>query len=253
MGYSFELLTEDFSASYIRQTVESLENQMTEGWPCWAISNHDVKRVVSRWHDKSSDIQDYPSKAKLFSALLCSLKGSVCSYQGEELGLTEVELEFEQLQDPYGITFWPTFKGRDGCRTPMPWQNNQSNAGFTEGSPWLPVAPEHQEVAVNLQEDDSSSVLNTFRKFLSWRKQYAALFKGDIEFVDSDEPILAFYRQYRDEKLLVMLNLSSSQQVVSIPGNNALSALEGHGLSSGVISGNKIELPAYGCLFASSS
>ncbi|MCW8998536.1 MAG: alpha-glucosidase family protein, partial [Kangiellaceae bacterium] len=253
MGYSFELLTENFSASYIRHTVESLEKQMTEGWPCWAISNHDVKRVVSRWSDKYSDAQDYPNKAKLFSALLCSLKGSVCSYQGEELGLTEVDLEFDQLQDPYGITFWPTFKGRDGCRTPMPWHNDLPNAGFTQGTPWLPVASVHREVAVNLQEDNPASVLNTFRAFLKWRKQYSALVKGDIEFLNTDEPVLAFYRQYKDEKLLVVLNLSSTQQIISTPGNSALSALEGHGLSSGVISGNKIDLPAYGCLFASCS
>src|SRR5690606_34169622 len=117
MGYSFELLTSDFSADYIRGTVERLEAAMTEGWPCWAISNHDVQRAVTRWGGADAG----PDFAKMLVALVCSLRGSVCLYQGEELGLPEAEVPFEALQDPYGVAFWPNFKGRDGCRTPMPW------------------------------------------------------------------------------------------------------------------------------------
>lgn len=101
MAYSFELLTDDYSAAYIRQTVEALENSIGDGWPCWAIGNHDVQRVASRWGrgKQTSDM------AKMLNAMLCSLRGSVCSYQGEELGLTEVPIEFHELQDPFGKTF----------------------------------------------------------------------------------------------------------------------------------------------------
>ncbi len=256
MGYSFELLTDDFSAKYIRETVESLEEKMTEGWPCWAISNHDVKRVVSRWRESNEEADNNQAKAKLFTALLASLRGSICSYQGEELGLPEVELAFEELQDPYGITFWPTFKGRDGCRTPMPWNSNEEHAGFTSGpNAWLPISGAHKALAVDAQEADESSVLNQFRKFLVWRKEHPALIRGAISFVKTDEPVLAFHRTVKDEKILVVLNLSSTSQEVVIPkevvlpGCN-LSILDGHGLSSGVVSGNSISLPAYGCLFA---
>ena len=66
--------------------------------------------------------------AKVLIALLTSLRGSVCIYQGEELGLTEADIPFERLQDPYGIAFWPEFKGRDGCRTPMPWRRRRGLA-----------------------------------------------------------------------------------------------------------------------------
>ncbi|TQV89677.1 alpha-amylase family glycosyl hydrolase [Aliikangiella coralliicola] len=246
MGYSFELLTDDFSAQYIRQTVESLESKMTEGWPCWAISNHDVKRVVSRWGDKENS----EAKAKLFSALLGSLRGSICSYQGEELGLEEAELTFEQLQDPYGITFWPTFKGRDGCRTPMPWNSHLPHAGFSENDSWLPIPVSHIDKAINLQEDDPLSVLNSFRQFFAWRKNYPSLITGNINFIDTEEPVLGFFRENSDEKLLVYFNLSSSQQVIPINQEYVLSSVEGHGLSSGAISGNQVVLPAYGCLFA---
>ena len=246
MGYSFELLTEDFTAGYIRKTVESLEAKMIKGWPCWAISNHDVKRVVSRWGDGN----DLDTKAKLFSALLFSLRGSSCTYQGEELGLEEVELEFDQLQDPYGITFWPTFKGRDGCRTPIPWEHTKRNAGFSESSPWLPIPESHQQKSVDIQNSRDDSVLNSFRKFLRWRKKYSALIDGNICFIDTPEPVLAFYRESGGEKLMVAFNLSNSAQTIAVDLENSVSALDGHGLPSGVISGNQLSMPAYGCLFA---
>ena len=74
MGYSFELLTKDYSPSYIRTTVETLESQMTEGWPCWAFSNHDVERVASRW---SKDGVVNTEQVKMLHALLATLRGSV--------------------------------------------------------------------------------------------------------------------------------------------------------------------------------
>ena len=73
---------------------------------------------------------------------MSSLRGSVCLYQGEELGLDEADIAFEDLRDPYGVAFWPSFKGRDGCRTPMPWDDSDT-AGFTTGLPWLPIPAEH--------------------------------------------------------------------------------------------------------------
>ena len=106
--------------------------------------------------------------------MLCSLRGSVCLYQGEELGLAEAEVPFEALQDPYGITFWPNFKGRDGCRTPLPW-TDAPLAGFTTGQPWLPIPAEHRAAAVAVQERDPHSVLAAFRAFLAWRHTQPAL------------------------------------------------------------------------------
>ena len=152
MGYSFELLTNDYSAEYISTTVNTLEQRMTEGWPCWAFSNHDVERVASRW---SQGEKIEPQQSKMLTALLASLRGSVCMYQGEELGLGEAEVAFEDLQDPYGITFWPNFKGRDGCRTPMPWDaSDAEQAGFSTTKPWLPVGDAHKVAAVSTQDQD---------------------------------------------------------------------------------------------------
>ena len=89
--------------------------------------------------------------AKLLIALLLSLRGSVCIYQGEELGLTEADIPFEKLQDPYGIAFWPEFKGRDGCRTPMPWTAQEKFGGFSNVEPWLRFPEVHRVHAVDVQ------------------------------------------------------------------------------------------------------
>ncbi|GAB2802619.1 alpha-glucosidase family protein [Dyella kyungheensis] len=245
MGYSFELLTDDFSAGYIRRTVEDLEAQMLEGWPCWAISNHDVSRVLSRWGNGHAS----PKLANLLSAMVCSLRGSVCVYQGEELGLTEADVPFESLQDPYGITFWPTFKGRDGCRTPMPW-NGGINAGFSVGDPWLPVPAEHRALAVTLQDATPDSTLNGFRRFMAWRKTQPALRWGDIQFIDTPEPVLAFTRMHGEDTLLVAFNLSKAPVELPLARPGKLTPINGHGLSQGAVTPDGLSLPGHGALFA---
>ncbi len=213
MGYSFELLTDDFNAGYLRGTVERLEAQLAEGWPCWAISNHDVRRVATRWGGPSPDAR----LPLLLTAMLCSLRGSVCIYQGEELGLTEAELPFDAIQDPYGKAFWPTFKGRDGCRTPMPWDDS-ARAGFSSAKPWLPVPVEHRALAVSRQQVDPDSHLARFRRFLAWRREQPALVDGAIEFHDVPEPVLCFTRRNAEQAVLLAFNLSATPQRVQVDG-----------------------------------
>ena len=245
MGYSFELLTDDFSAAYIRGTVERLEAAMREGWPCWAISNHDVQRAVTRWGRGD----DSPALAAQLVALVCSLRGSVCLYQGEELGLPEADVPFEALQDPYGKTFWPNFKGRDGCRTPMPW-NGGDGAGFSDGKPWLPIPPEHRQRSVATQQAQSGSVLNQVRGFLRWRNSQPALRVGSIRFLDAPEPVLAFVRESDGHRLLVAFNLSAEPAAWNIPADLVPAADDGHGLLAGHVDGAALHLPPRGVIFA---
>jgi alpha-glucosidase len=245
MGYSFELLTDDFSATHIRATVQQLEAKMLEGWPCWAISNHDVERVLSRW----GGMRPAPALANLFTALVCSLRGSVCVYQGEELGLTEAQVPFESLKDPYGIAFWPQFKGRDGCRTPMPW-SDEAHAGFSHVEPWLPVPGEHRALAVSRQEADVASALNGFRRILRWRSTQPALRWGDIRFLDTPEPMLVFVRSHGGDSLLVAFNLDGSAMEADLSLDGTWQPLEGHGLAQGSLAGGHLCLPAHGVLFA---
>jgi alpha-glucosidase len=241
MAYSFELLVDQLSGSYIRETVETLEQNLSEGWPCWSIGNHDVVRVMSRWGGKNQS----PQLAKTLNAMLLSLRGSVCSYQGEELGLTEAEIQQHELQDPYGITFWPRFKGRDGCRTPMPWNHDGAQAGFSQAKTWLPVAAEHQLKAVDVQEDDSASILNAYRMFLHWRKQQPALRLGEIEFVADAQEYIVFIRRFGDEALLCAFNFSAHEQNVALSKNYSLAAVDGHGGLSVAAQTDRLILPMY--------
>ncbi len=244
MTYSFELLVDTFTVDYIRQTVEALESELDGGLPCWSIGNHDVVRVLSRWGgDNPPD-----HLAKMLAALLCSLRGSVCWYQGDELGLTEADILPEQIQDPYGITFWPTFKGRDGCRTPMPWTNGDK-AGFTETTPWLPVPDEHHAKSVAFQADDPQSILNNFKLFLKWRKQHSALLYGTIDFEDVGENILAIVRCHENEKIFACFNLSPEIAQGNIPEKYSVSSLDGFGHSGAKLEGQHILLQSYGVFF----
>ncbi|RVC41126.1 alpha-glucosidase, partial [Mesorhizobium sp. M4A.F.Ca.ET.090.04.2.1] len=162
MCYSFDFLApEKISAAKVRAVLEAFGKVASDGWSCWAFSNHDVMRPASRWAASEADPTAY---LKVISALLMSLRGSVCLYQGEELGLGEAELMFEDLQDPYGIRFWPEFKGRDGCRTPMVWDAAAKNGGFSAAKPWLPVPGKHLSQAVSVQQGDPSSLLEHYRR-----------------------------------------------------------------------------------------
>lgn len=233
MAYTFDLLSENFSARFIRKTVEDFEAAIGTGWPSWAFSNHDVRRVISRWNLD----HDTNRAAPMLVALVASLRGSPCIYQGEELGLVEADVPYEMLQDPYGRQFWPEYKGRDGCRTPMPWSDSAAHAGFSSVDPWLPVPADHAVRAVSAQKNDPGSVLSRVRRFLAWRSRSAALRKGSIRFLDLPEPVLAFVREEGDEAVLCAFNLGP--EPVSVPLGDLMQpcALEGHGFTGCVQEG----------------
>lgn len=247
MCYAFEFLAPDpLTPARVVETQNAFAAAAPEGWVCWAFSNHDVVRHVSRW---GQEILDRDAFAKLAAAILLSQRGSVCLYQGEELGLTEADIAYADLQDPYGIQFWPEFKGRDGCRTPMVWDAQAHQAGFTTSDKaWLPVQVEHQLRAVSAQYGDPASVLEQYRRFLAFRKQHSPLSKGEIRFLASDEQLLAYERQYGNETILCMFNMSPTSLLAAMPDGN-WEALEGHGFEA-ALQGREIDLPGWGAFFA---
>lgn len=189
-AYTLRFLRRDFSAAMMRQAINEVEDRFAEdGSLCWAFSNHDMERVATRWGDGS------PEFCKMAMALLLSLRGTICVYQGEELGLPEAQVPFERLQDPYGIAFHPDFKGRDGCRTPLPWTTEPPNGGFSQAEPWLPVPPEHLALAVDRQTADPDSVLAAWRRMLAWRKANPVLRHGAITLTDLGPDLIAFERR----------------------------------------------------------
>ena len=138
------------------------------------------------------------------------LRGSVCLYQGEELGLPEAELQFEDLRDPYGIEFWPEYKGRDGSRTPMVWDMGV-NGGFSTSQPWLPVPHAHLQRTVVAQEADAQSVLHHYRWAIGLRNKHSALRLGSMSDMKADGPILSFTRADSEQTLRIRANLSEEE------------------------------------------
>jgi len=211
MCYAFEFLARDQpTAARIFEVFERLDRVAAEGWACWAFSNHDVMRHATRWNLT-------PAAARAYATLLMCLRGTVCLYQGEELGLTEAELAFEDLQDPYGITFWPEFKGRDGCRTPMVWDHANQNAGFSTGRPWLPVAGEHMGAAVSVQDDDPAAILHHYRRAIAFRRAHPVLAGGIQRDMAADGDVLRFIRDDGNCEMFCAFNLSETPAELALP------------------------------------
>jgi alpha-glucosidase len=246
MCYAFDFLSkEPLSPLRVREVVSDFEEKAPDGWSCWAFSNHDVVRHASRWADLAEDRDTF---LKMTATLILSLRGSVCLYQGEELGLSEAVLDFNDLQDPYGIQFWPIFKGRDGCRTPMIWKDNNMNGGFSEHKPWLPIPPEHLHSAVSCQEGNADSLLNYYRAMLAFRARHREFSKGAIRFVTADEALLVFERTLDNSTITVAINMSELERQTDIVIDK-FKLLEVTGAEKTKVIEGKLCLPAYGSWF----
>ncbi|MFZ1469713.1 MAG: alpha-glucosidase [Paracoccaceae bacterium] len=210
--YSFEMLGDDYSPAFFQARIKGFFDAAPKGWPMWAFSNHDVPRHAGRWASHAHSTDDL---AKQACNLLLSLRGSVCLWQGEELGQTDTELAFEELTDPQGIAFWPAPMGRDGTRTPMVWDGSPSG-GFTTGQPWLPVKPPQLARHVKGQIGLPESVLEQYRAMLTYRRNTPALRQGDIRFIDLPAPVLGFERATDGQNLLCLFNLSADPQDIPL-------------------------------------
>jgi alpha-glucosidase len=256
MTYSFAFLGTDHRASHIKRHAsefEAADQQVgANSWPCWTIGNHDATRVLTRWNGLSAP-DDF---IRLHLAMLCSLRGSVCWYQGDELCLEDADIPFEELQDPRGIAFWPEDKGRDGCRTPMPWDGSQPMAGFSNGltvKPWLPIPAQHQRNTVCRAERDPDAALAFLRSFLAWRKLDPTLLHGAIRFLQGTDEVLALVRTPQEnghgQAWLCVFNFTDTALEVGLedaPQSNLhrLEQLPEHQVGRRM--GNHFELPAYG-------
>ena len=211
MCYAFEFLEkEPLTAGRIAEVFARFNKVAADGWACWAFSNHDVIRHATRWSLT-------PAAQRLFATLILCLRGSVCLYQGEELGLGEADVAYEDLQDPYGIEFWPEFKGRDGCRTPMVWDKSNQSAGFSSGEAWLPVADEHLAQSVAWQEEDPEALLHHYRRTIAFRKSSSALTKGTASTVRASANVVSFTRTHENETIFCAFNLGDTPAIVDLP------------------------------------
>ena len=246
MCYTFDFLSaEKPTAERVATVLQRFEEEAPESWVCWAFSNHDVVRHATRWNlPKKNRIQHL----KVLASLLMSMRGSVCLYQGEELGLSEADIPFEKLQDPYGIAFWPEFKGRDGCRTPMPWDSSTEYAGFAKVEPWLPIPDTHKRLAVSEQEGNAASLLEHYRSFLSFRRANAALMKGDLHDITVIGEVLSFTRTLENTSIYCAFNLGIERVRCEIATDCKLELLDASGFAPELLHGS-LEIPGYSAAY----
>jgi alpha-glucosidase len=237
-AYGFDFLYADqLTPELVCRTLQQWPDEPGMGWPSWAFENHDAPRALSRWCAPV----DRARFARLKVAILAALRGNVIVYQGEELGLDQVEIPFEQLQDPEAIANWPLTLSRDGARTPMPWQAGQAHAGFTSGEPWLPVGEANAALSVDGQDADAASLLNLTRHLLHLRRDHPALRHGSVESCAAVGDLLCFDRRAGDLNIRCLFNLSNRVIPLAIGQavGEALVAING---------ASATELPPFGAL-----
>jgi alpha-glucosidase len=221
-AYGFNFLYADrLTPALVEQAIAAWPDGWGEegeeaGWPSWAFSNHDAPRAVTRWANGA----DRAAMARLTVLLLACMRGNIFIYQGEELGLPQAQIAFDQLRDPEAIANWPLTLGRDGARTLMPWTADARQSGLAGPSPWLPVAPEHLVLAVDVQNRDAGSQLAFTRRALKLRADHEALRTGSIRVIESSDAVLAFERATPGERVLCVFNLGTEARAWHPPAGD---------------------------------
>jgi alpha-glucosidase len=204
-GFNF-LYAERLTPALVREALEAWPDDEDIGWPSWAFSNHDAPRWISRW--APADARE--AYARMVMLLFVSLRGNVILWQGEELGLTQVDIPFEKLQDPEAIANWPLTLSRDGTRTPMPWVASAEHCGFSAAEPWLPLGPDHKTMAVDLAEADPASMLAMTRELVAFRNANEAMLVGDLSIIEAQGNLLVFERRSGSQHLICAFNMGSA-------------------------------------------
>lgn len=212
--FNFDLLRSPWKAATIRAAIERWSGAVPPwAWPSWVLSNHDVVRHASRHADGPERL-----RGRMAAVLLTTLRGTPFLYQGEEIGMREARIPFSRIQDPPGRRFWPFYRGRDGCRTPMPW-NGTSSGGFSKAEPWLPMEPSFKVRNIEVQQGDPDSLFHVYRRCLALRRAHVSLRDGDFSLIDFQrEALVGWSRSHQEEKALVVLNFSKSPVSFTFPG-----------------------------------
>ncbi|MDJ0599105.1 MAG: alpha-glucosidase [Crocosphaera sp.] len=208
LPFNFFLSTlSQLNAVTCREMLEDFERTLGNFPTTVVLSNHDFPRSTVRY----SQEKDSDQVAKLLATFLLTLKGIPFIYYGEELGLRDNPPDtIEEVQDPRGKIDWPSYKGRDGCRTPMPW-NNSLNGGFTEGKPWYKLPLDYQQRNVENQVKDPDSILNYYKQVIKIRRNVSALRRGNLILLGDDPNLLAYSRTDEKTQAIIVLNMSSDR------------------------------------------
>jgi len=216
-AFSFDFTSRDLSfpwnPGWIMEQIAKREQTFNAAgvWPTTVMSNHDLPRAASRYSRGEDDAQ-----AKIAMALLLTLRGTPFMYYGEEIGMRDISLRRSEILDPPGKKYWPLYKGRDGCRSPMQWDAGK-NAGFSTGRPWLPVHPDHSQRNMAAQQADPGSLFHFTRKLLALRKAHPALRGGDYVPLEARPGSLAYLRCTPEQCVLVAINFKGRSAQFTLP------------------------------------
>jgi alpha-glucosidase len=219
-AYGFDFLYADrLTPRLVREAAEQWPDAPGVGWPSWAFENHDAPRAISRWAGEGVDTAAF---ARMKIALLAALRGNIILYNGEELGLDQVDIPYEMVKDPEALKNWPLTLSRDGARTPLPWAADAAHAGFSSVEPWLPIGPAHRARAVDRQQDDPDSLLNLTRRLVSLRAANPALRLGRDAHWIAQGDLLGFDRIAGDVRVRCLFNLGGETIGIAGPGGGGV-------------------------------
>lgn len=207
LPFNFQLLQTAWEARTIAALIERYEGALPQGgWPNWVLGNHDNPRIASR--------VGLP-QARVAAMMLLTLRGTPTLYYGDELGMSNVAIPPECVQDPLEKNVPGKGLGRDPCRTPMQWDPSR-HAGFSASDPWLPLSDNYPAVNVETEQYDPCSYLNLYRRLLALRRSHAALSVGEYSPLSANDGLLAYIRHAGSERMLVALNLGNQPCTLSL-------------------------------------
>ena len=218
LAFHFELLRAPWRAGAWREAIgRQLAGLPQGGWPCQVLSNHDFERACSR-HGRGLVRERADARAKVAATALLCLQGTAFVYYGEEIGLPEGRIPRAKIQDPPGKRFWPLYRGRDGCRTPMPW-SDAPNGGFSTAEPWLPLSAGWRDRHVAGQRGQPGSIFEAWRALIRLRRTEPAICQGDMRLLEAEDPaLLSWERRGGGREARVLLNFARRPIAVALPG-----------------------------------
>ncbi|MCS0494809.1 alpha-amylase family glycosyl hydrolase [Ancylobacter sp. MQZ15Z-1] len=208
LPFNFQLIGAGGHAKDLSKIIMDYEAALPPGgWPNWVLGNHDQPRIASRIG---------PEFAPLAGMLLLTLRGTPTMYYGDELGMEDVPIPKRATQDPWEINEPGIGVSRDPERTPMQWDASP-NAGFTTGTPWLPVSPDYAQRNVATLDADPRSMLTLHRRLIELRRSHPALEMGSYRTVSDEDEVLVYLRELDEQRVLVVLNLSREARTFTLP------------------------------------
>jgi alpha-glucosidase len=244
LPFNFHLILAAWNARTIAALIDSYEAALPAGgWPNWVIGNHDQRRVATRLG---------AAQARVAAMLLLTLRGTPTLYYGDELGMTDVAIPPDRVQDRFEKNVPGLGLGRDPARTPMQWDGTEG-AGFTTAIPWLPVANDRATRNVAGLDQDADSILAFYRRLIAFRRSRPALVRGTYRAVTATGDLLAYWRESGADRLLVILNLGAQPAVMSLPdGVSAVRiVMSTHATGGGDVAGAVVRLaPNEGVIMA---